>query len=745
MSGPRCRGSILALASLGAALQPSPRTTSASAQEPASPERTFTVIVEHAGQTIELQNTLGQAASAYLRSAAHQPIAWQQWGPEAFELARRLNRPILLDIGAVWCHWCHVMDHESYEDPEVARLINEHFIAVKVDRDERPDVDIRYQRLVQAITQAGGGWPLTAFLTPSGDVFSGGTYFPREDRWGRRGMLSVLPLVAEVYHERNLGKESEIAEVNRQVLAASEERLAAGVLSPRWLSTVRTAMAYEYEPTHGGFGMASGPKFPATGAVEFLLRLASERDDAEARAMALGTLEAMADGGIHDQIAGGFHRYSVDGLWRVPHFEKMLYDNAALLANFAHAFAATGDPRHRDVAVGIIDFALDTLERPEGGFGGSQDADIGPDDDGDHYTWTVDEARACLTDEEFQLASRRWDIAPRGEMHHNAAKNVLWNATPIEDLAHAFNRSVDEVRALLASAREKMRAVRRQRPAPFVDPTIYVSWNGLMIHALCEADRFVGDPRARGAALRAARGLESACWRPGEGWAHALAVDGTVSGGFLDDQAQMALACLALSQVTGDRHWLELALATLEVMSRRFWDTEAQAFRDTPIDTAGGVAALGVPSFPFIDQPTPAANPSAALAFELASVITGDAALHGRAEQTMRSFVGGDPRRGGHMIGTAAQAVAALVWGTPSVVVIGDPADPRTEALRRAALTTWRPGLVVAGHAPGEKDLPYPPAADGRPLAHVCAGRACAPPVDDPARLPEVIRSFGRQ
>ncbi|MBN1475514.1 thioredoxin domain-containing protein [Candidatus Sumerlaeota bacterium] len=701
------------------------------------------ITVEHAGETLELRNTLGEAASAYLRSAAHQPIAWQQWGPEAFELARRLDRPVLLDIGAVWCHWCHVMDHESYEDPMVARLINENFIAIKVDRDERPDVDFRYQRLVQALSQMGGGWPLTAFLTPGGDVFSGGTYFPRTDRHGRRGMLSLLPMIAEAYHENQLGTQENIVRVNRQVLVATGERLAAGELTEEWLLGALAAMEQGWEPGHGGFGMLSGPKFPSTGAVEFLLRLHTETGSDDAREMALGVLDAMAAGGIHDQIAGGFHRYSVDGQWHVPHFEKMLCDNAALLANFAHAYALTGEKRYREAAVGILDFVTEVLWNEEaGGFGGSQDADVGPEDDGDFFTWTLAEASAVLSDGELAAARLRWGIGDHGEMHHNSAKNVLRAVRSPAQITEALGIGVDEVESRLASAQAKLLAARLERPAPFVDPTIYVSWNGMMIQGLAEAARFVGDDRALDFAQRATERLTAQCWDPARGWAHALASDGTLSGGYLDDQAQMALALLMLHQVTGEARHLDLALQALRILSERY-EGPSGALRDTPSGNDTATDALQVPSYPFVDQPTAAPNPTAALAFEMASVLTGDASLNGRAERIMGNFAGDDSHRYGHMIGTAALAIGALVWATPNAVIIGDPSDERAEDLRRRALAVYRPGLVVSVHAPDEGNLPRPASDDGAPLADFCAGRSCAPPTADAEEMAALIRTFG--
>lgn len=699
------------------------------------------MMAENAGEKIELRNTLGEAASAYLRTAAHQPIAWQQWGEEAFDLAGRLDRPILLDIGAVWCHWCHVMDHESYENEQIAAMVNERFVAIKVDRDERPDVDGRYQRLVQSISQQGGGWPLTAFLTPEGHVFGGGTYFPLNDRYGRRGMTTLLPTMAEFYHARALKGQEELAGLNHDILHATGSRLNEGDISAEWLENSRRAMAYEYERTHAGFGMPSGPKFPSVSAVEFLLLHAVTTGDAESRRMALCTLDAMARGGVHDQIGGGYHRYSVDGEWHVPHFEKMLYDNAGMLMNHAHAFALTGEEHHQAVAKGIINFVEGVLGSERGGFGGSQDADVGPEDDGDYFTWTLDEVDAVLDDDEFEVAIRKWGIRQNGDMHHNRAKNVLRIEQKAAQIAEERPQTPEQVTALVESARAKLLAVRVKRETPFIDPTIYVNWNGLMIQGLVEAHRFTDDARALPLALRAAERLERDCWQAGRGWVHALSEDGVTSGCFLDDQAQMALALLGLHQVTSNEHLLDLANETIAVMNARFFDEEAKAFRDTPVDAASPVASLTVPSFSFLDQPTPAPNPSAVRALQCAALITKDDALSVRAEQTLRAFAGGDARQWGHMAGTVALAVASVVWPRPSVIIVGDVKSEATLAMRDAALGSYRPELIVRVCAPG--DSAYPASDDGSPLAYVCAGNSCAPPVSDVDEMRKLIGTFG--
>jgi uncharacterized protein YyaL (SSP411 family) len=371
-----------------------------------------------------MPNALAVEPSAYLQSAAHQPVQWLPWGPAAFERARAEDRPILLDIGAVWCHWCHVMDRESYEDPRTAEVLNAGFVCIKVDRDERPDVDARYQRAVQALT-GQGGWPLTAFLTPQGEVFFGGTYFPPEDNvFGRPGFISVLRQIERLYRE-DQGKVSANAEAIREHVATSLDEAREGAVSTALLDEATARIARQFDVRYGGFGTA--PKFPHPGSVELLITRWLDTGEGWMREVAEKTLAGMAQGGIHDHLGGGFHRYSVDERWIVPHFEKMSYDNSELLKAYCTAYSAFGTPRWRDVASGIVDWVLEVLtDREHGAFAASQDADVGTDDDGDYWTWTVAEAGAVLAAEEFETARRTFDIEPDGEMHHNPAKNVLW-------------------------------------------------------------------------------------------------------------------------------------------------------------------------------------------------------------------------------------------------------------------------------------------------------------------------------
>src|SRR5579863_8988320 len=456
-------------------------------------------------------NFLARASSAYLRSAMHQPIRWHEWGAEAFAAATRDNKPMLLDIGAVWCHWCHVMDRESYDDPAIAAIVNQHFIAVKVDRDERPDIDSRYQTAVQAVS-GQGGWPLTAFLTPDGKPFYGGTYFPPSDGYGRPSFRRVLLSIANAYKEKH-GDVVEQAQMVENTIAQSESFAGRGEkVSRRVIDAIQELAFKMFDAQHGGFGQA--PKFPHPSALDLLIEQYARTKNEQLRNLIVTTLEHMANGGVYDQLAGGFHRYSVDERWVVPHFEKMCYDNSELLKNYVHAYQATGNEFFADVARDIIRWMDEWLsDRERGGFYASQDADINMDDDGDYFTWTVDEARAVLTEDDAAVAALHYDINEVGEMHHNPAKNVLYVRGSVDEIAQRLKLASGRVEELLASAKKKMYAARLLRPTPYVDKTVYVGWNSLCVSAYLEAAKVLKLDDARRFALRSLDRVLEKAWK----------------------------------------------------------------------------------------------------------------------------------------------------------------------------------------------------------------------------------------
>src|ERR1039457_2098428 len=429
-------------------------------------------------------NALARASSSYLRSAMHQPIQWHEFGEEAFAAARAANKPVLLDIGAVWCHWCHVMDRESYDDAEVAAIVNEHYIAVKVDRDERPDIDSRYQAAVGALT-GQGGWPLTAFLPPDGKPFYGGTYFPPADQYGRPSLKRVLLSIAQAYREKH-GEVLEQAQMVESAISQADSfSVDGGKVSATVVDAILDSARKMFDEVNGGFG--SAPKFPHPAALDLVMdqyvrttdRGANDSDvsNEELRTIFVTTLEKMARGGGYDQLAGGFHRYSVDERWIVPHFEKMCYDNSELLKNYVHAYQATGDEFFAGVARDMIRWMDEWLsDRVHSGFYASQDADDSMDDDGDYFTWTLPETKAVLSADEAAVAALYYNIQEVGDMHHNPAKNVLYVSSPgnsLEEIARRLSIPVERASALLAAARKKMYAARLARPTPYVDKTIY--------------------------------------------------------------------------------------------------------------------------------------------------------------------------------------------------------------------------------------------------------------------------------
>ena len=665
---------------------------------------------------------------------------WHPWGEAAFARARAEDKPVLLDIGAVWCHWCHVMDRESYEDPAIADLLNRHFVCIKVDRDERPDVDARYQRAVQALT-GQGGWPLTAFLTEAGDVFYGGTYFPPDGKFGRAGFRSVLERVREI-HRTEQQKVAETARELRGHVARALREEKEGALSAEMLTSGAERMARLFDWRYGGFGAA--PKFPHPNAVLFLIGRWWDSREAWPREIAEKTLTGMARGGFHDQIGGGFHRYSVDERWCVPHFEKMSYDNAELLRAYVAAYAAFATPLYREVAEGVIEWNLEVMcDMENGGFAASQDADVGLHDDGDYFTWTPEEADAVLSKDEWEVAHRRWDIFPDGEMHHNPRKNVLWVARGVEALAQELEAPVSRIEDLLRSARAKLRAARDTRSAPFVDRSIYVSWNAMMAEAFLEAGAVLGRNDCTGFAQQTLERLWREGFVPGNGMVHRLMADGSrptepsavshqpSAPWLLDDQVQSASAFLAAFEHTGEGRWLDRARELIDMTLAFYWDEAGGGFFDTR-EQRGGF--LNERAKPIQDSPTSSPNATAALVLLRLAAVTEEPSFRQRAERLLAAFAGTASELGIHG-SSYLRALDLLIHGECRVVV----ADTTTDAeLMAAARAAFRPRKVLA---PSRKSpVPGTPA----PVALVCVGTACSAPVTSAPALIETLESFGR-
>jgi hypothetical protein len=700
-------------------------------------------------------NLLAQAASSYLRSARHQPVQWNAWGEAAFARARAEDKPILLDIGAVWCHWCHVMDRESYENPEIAALINQRFVAIKVDRDERPDVDARYQAAVSAIS-GQGGWPLTAILTPDGRPYFGGTYFPASDRYGRPGFGRVLLTMAEAWRDRR----EEALESAGSVMAAIEQNESfsgrSGELTLTLVDKIAGAALKQFDPRNGGFG--SQPKFPHPSALDLLLEVAMNRDNGEAAVAFAVTLEKMAMGGVYDHLGGGFHRYSVDERWVVPHFEKMLYDNTELLRNYVHGFQSFVRQDFLETARQIVDWLDATMtDRERGGFYASQDADIDLDDDGDYFTWTLDEARAVLDPAELEFASGYWDIGELGDMHHNPAKNVLHVKQALEE--RATGRDLEALRAVRDSAKLKLLEARGKRPTPFIDRTLYTSWNAMAVTAYLETARVLRLEGVQEFALRTMNRLLDEAWDGEQTLYHVIAYGETrledetapeKVAGTLDDYAFTVHASIDAWLASGQLNYYSAAVKLADAMIDRFYDRTAGAFYDTAGPRAGQ-APLGVLSArrkPLQDSPTPAGNPTAASALLRLETLSGRKEYREIAEDTLASFAG-VVEHFGLYAGSYGLALERLLLDPVQVVVVGSgPEASRLEATAVARFAVNKTVMRTAPHSLAKERLPealgevlpHVPTPDGTPAwALVCKGRSCLPPITDPEALLEAL------
>ena len=705
---------------------------------------------------MEQENRLAQAASAYLRSARHQPVDWHEWSEEAFAKAQREDKPVLLDVGAVWCHWCHVMDRESYESAETAALINQHFVAVKVDRDERPDVDARYQAAVSAIS-GQGGWPLTAFLTSDGKPYFGGTYFPPEERYGRPSFQRVLMSMAEVYRSQR----DEAEESAGSVMTAIEETETvsgpASELESAALDKMLESILSQYDPRNGGFG--AQPKFPHVTALDLLLDAATRPGPSagKARQAAGVTLTRMADGGIHDHLAGGFHRYSVDERWIVPHFEKMAYDNSELLRVYTHAFQSFVDPRFARVAASTMQWMDEWMsDREQGGFYGSQDADASLDDDGDYFTWTREEAQAVLTPEESDVATAFYNLRAVGDMHHNPAKNVLHVVADLPSVAARLGRDEEQTRTLLASAQSKMYAARLQRSTPYVDRTIYTGWNGLCISAYFAAGRALAVPAAIAFGLKSLDRVVAAAWKPAQRLSRVVAYsDGEAATvevpAVLDDYTFLGMAALDAWETTGDLRYFSVAEQLADMLLERFYDTAAGGFFDTEQgETARRqLGALTARRKPLQDAPTPAGNPTAATLLLRLHALTDRDVYRVRAEETLKVFAG-VVEHFGLYAASYGQALRRALSAPVQVCVIGSDeiADELAAAatagfllnksvirLRPEQLRTLPPALAAT--------LPNLPGLGQGSVAVVCTGFSCLPPVRDAETLRTLLWGAG--
>jgi uncharacterized protein YyaL (SSP411 family) len=704
----------------------------------------------------------------------HQPVQWHEWSEDAFASARRENKPMLLDIGAVWCHWCHVMDRESYDDPEVAAIVNEHFIAVKVDRDERPDIDSRYQAAVSAVS-GQGGWPLTAFLTPDGKPFYGGTYFPPSDGYGRPSFKRVLLSIANAYKEKN-GDVMEQAKLVESTIAQAESFAGrSGRVSASIITTIQESAFKMFDAQHGGFGQS--PKFPHPSALDLLIGRYARTRDANLRNVIVTTLEHMANGGVYDQLAGGFHRYSVDERWVVPHFEKMCYDNSELLKNYVHAYQATGSEFMANVACDIIRWMDEWLsDRQRGGFYASQDADISMDDDGDYFTWTLDETRTVLTEEEVQVAALHYDINEVGEMHHNPAKNVLYVRAPVDEIARRMSLNLERVKEILDSAKKKMYAARLQRQTPYLDKTVYVGWNSMCVSAYLEAAKVLNLGDARRFALRSLDRILAEAWKhqahagestratlAGSRLLHVVAYSDPNAphrevAGLLEDYAATALACLDAYEASAALSYFKFARDIADAMIAKFFDPVSGGFFDAaPVSDGESLGVLSTRRKPLQDSPTPAGNPMAAIVLLRLHNYTGDASYRDKAEQTLETFAEGVGQFG-IFAATYGIAVSRFLENPVQVVVISastvDAEGFGLAASANAAFAFNKTVIRLTANEAVAANLPpalaatlpnLPELQSEKAFAVVCSGFACQPPIKDAEQLRRAVEAAVRQ
>jgi uncharacterized protein YyaL (SSP411 family) len=654
-------------------------------------------------------NALGGETSAYLLQHADNPVDWLPWGEEAFARARREDRPVLLSVGYSSCHWCHVMAHESFEDPAVADVMNRHFVNVKVDREERPDVDAAYMDAVVALT-GHGGWPMTVFLTPEGEPFWGGTYFPPQPRLGMPSFPQVLEAVAQTYRERRADVQQQAEAMAEAIRRSAQLAPAAGDgPGPDLLRDAVSGLSRLFDRRFGGFGGA--PKFPPASVVDLLLRL----DDAAAREMATATLEGMAQGGMYDLLGGGFARYSVDDRWLVPHFEKMLYDNALLASAYLRGWAATGDARWRAVAEETLDYLLREMRLPEGGFASSQDADT-EGEEGLTYVWTPDEIRAALPGDDADAAMAYYGVTEEGNFE---GRNVLRRSGPEPE-------GLGRIRAALLAARAR-------RPQPGRDDKAVAAWNGLALSAFAEAGARLGRDDYVDAARACATFLVERMV-DGDGRVRRSYAAGRAHvDGFLEDYAAIALGLLDAAVATGDVRFAGHARRLAETAVDLFADPDGDGFFSTPVDGEAPIARRK----PLDDNPTPSGNSLMATLLVRLARLTGDASLEDRAAGILR--LGADlARRAPHGFGQLLCALDAHLAPPREIAVVGPPADEATHALRRAVLAPWLPAAVYAfgEGTPAEGEvvplLAGRTPVDGRPAVYVCERFACRRPVTDP-------------
>ncbi len=679
-------------------------------------------------------NRLINETSPYLLQHAHNPVDWYAWGEEAFEKARHENKPVLLSIGYSACHWCHVMEHESFEDEGIARLMNEHFVNIKVDREERPDLDQIYMNAVQMLTHHGG-WPMTVFLTPEGVPFYGGTYFPPEDRYNMPGFPRVLESVAAAYRERPEDITQTANSILKELRRLGVGRESSEVLSKDLLDEAYRGIIRSYDSVNGGFGGA--PKFPPSMTLEFLLRTYHRTGNQQTLEIVNHTAKKMAEGGIYDQLGGGFHRYSTDSKWLVPHFEKMLYDNALLARLYLHLYQLTKAELDRDTVEGILNYVIREMTDPNGGFYSTQDADS-EGEEGKFFVWSVDEIEEILGPEDGRLFASYYNVTAEGNFE---GKNILHVTRSLEEVASAEQVTTEHLRDVIERGRKELFVEREKRIKPLRDEKILTAWNGLMLASFAEAGVILEREDYTEVARRNARFLLGNVRR--NGLLLRTSKDGTAKlNAYLEDYAYLAEGLLTLFETTGELIWFTEALELSKKMIEEFWDKETGAF----FFTGKSHEELIVRSKDYYDNATPSGNSVAADLLLRLAILTGDDSFRNHAITVLRQiepFIRSYPSAFG-------RALCALDFylATPKEVAILSNKSGAANALRKEVWRKYFPNKVVADAALDDalasEAIPLlrnRPLINGKPTAYVCENYTCKHPTTEPNELAAQLTS----
>jgi len=696
--------------------------------------------VSHAAGAPKHTNALIDANSPYLLQHAHNPVNWYQFSEEAFTRARKENKPIFLSIGYSACHWCHVMERESFENEEIAEILNKYFINIKVDREERPDIDRIYMTAVQMMT-GSGGWPMSVFLTPELEPFFGGTYFPPDSRYGRPGFKDLITRIAELWQTERDKIDADAAQmVGTLQKIANQANTASASLSNVPFAAAVHILSRSFDSEWGGFSRA--PKFPPTGQIRFLLRQYRNTRDRALRDMAVVTLDRMAYGGMYDQLGGGFHRYSVDAHWLVPHFEKMLYDNALLTWAYLDAYQVTRNSEYRRIATETLDYTMREMTAPEGGFYSSEDADS-EGVEGKYYVWTIQETSKILGTNDAELFNAYYGVTPSGNFEGHT---ILHVPSAPADFAGKRGMTREELQAKLSKLREKLRVVRDKRIHPGKDDKILTAWNGLMISAFARAYQVLDDERFLGAAERAAAFIMKDMYD--DGVLYRTYRNGkTTIPGYLDDYAYMMLALVDVYQATFDPTWLDKARELADSLAKKFKDPKTSTFLYTSSSHSNLIARFK----PSHDEAVPSGNAIATEGLLKLGILTGSAHYTSNAVEILKYFQQ-DMNRSPTAFNSMLCALDFYLDSPAEIALAGSVDDPEIKEMLRVIHKRYRPNKVVALTNPSFKKptdtsariplLEGKTLQDGKPAAYVCKNFTCTAPVTSAAALEKTLDEF---